>query len=61
MAEEGDDLILRCYETDGRSTTATLNLAFAGQKWTGKFRPLEIKSLRISKQGAIRQVNLLEK
>jgi alpha-mannosidase len=61
MAEEGDDLILRCYETDGCPTTATLNLAFAGLKWTGKFRPLEIKSLRISKQGAIREVNLLEK
>lgn len=60
-AEESDDLILRCYETDGRPTTATLHLGFANQHWTGNFRPLEIKSLRISKGGAIREVNLLEK
>ena len=60
-AEEGDDLILRCYETHGRPTTATLKMGFANQQWTGKFRPLEIKTLRISKGGAIREVNLLEK
>jgi alpha-mannosidase len=60
-AEEGEDLILRCYETDGHPTTATLNLGFANRQWTGKFRPLEIKSLRISEGGAIREVNLLEK
>jgi alpha-mannosidase len=61
-AEEGDDLILRCYETDGRATTATLHLGFVHRKWTGHFRPLEIKSLRIPlKGGEIREVNLLEK
>jgi len=61
-AEEGDDLILRCYETDGRATTATLDLGFVHQRWTGHFRPLEIKTLRIPLEGGeIREVNLLEK
>jgi alpha-mannosidase len=61
-AEEGDDLILRCYETDGRATTATLHLGFVQKRWTGNFRPLEIKSLRIPINGGeIREVNLLEK
>ncbi len=60
-AEEGDGLILRCYETDGRATTATLDIGFLKQRWSGSFRPLEIKSFRISKEGAIHEVNLLEK
>lgn len=61
-AEEGDDLILRCYETDGRATTATLHLGFVQKRWMGNFRPLEIKSLRIPINGGeIREVNLLEK
>ncbi|HUZ47007.1 MAG TPA: glycoside hydrolase family 38 C-terminal domain-containing protein [Terriglobia bacterium] len=61
-AEDGNDLILRCYETDGRATKATLNLAFVHQSWTGNFRPLEIKTLRVpSEGGEIREVNLLEK
>lgn len=61
-AEEGDDLILHCYETDGRATTATLHLGFLHQHWKGNFRPLEIKSLRIPLNGGpIHEVNLLEK
>jgi alpha-mannosidase len=60
-ADEGNDVILRCYETDGRATTATLNLGFANRQWSGNFRPLEIKSLRIPMAGGpIREVNLLE-
>jgi alpha-mannosidase len=61
-AEEGQDLILRCYETDGRATTATLHLGFVNREWTGDFGPFEIKTLRIPLNGeGIREVNLLEK
>ncbi len=61
-AEDGNDLILRCYETDGRATTATLQLGFIRQEWKGNFRPLEIKTLRFpSTGGEISEVNLLEK
>jgi alpha-mannosidase len=61
QSEEGDDLILRCVETSGIGTSATLNLAFIDHQWTTSFRPCEIKSLRLNcKTGDIKEVNLLE-
>jgi alpha-mannosidase len=60
-AEEGDDLIIRCYETAGRPTEASLDLKLLNRRWTGTFRPLEIKTLRVPFAGGeIREVNLLE-
>jgi alpha-mannosidase len=60
-AEEGDDLIVRCYETSGRPAEATLDLALVKRRWSGKFRPFEIKTLRVPLTGGeIREVNLLE-
>jgi alpha-mannosidase len=60
-AEDGDDLIVRCYETEGRATTATLNLGLVNRRWKGSFRPLEIKTLRVPRAGGeIREVNVLE-
>jgi len=62
QAEDGRDLILRCYETDGHSTPATLDLGLLHRRWTGSFHPLEIKTLRVPLAGAgkIREVNALE-
>jgi alpha-mannosidase len=61
QSEEGDDLILRCFETSGINTLATIDLAFMNRKWTGNFRPCEIKSLRLNcKTRDITEVNLLE-
>lgn len=61
-AEEGGDLIIRCYETAGRPAKATLDLGLVNKRWTGTFRPLEIKTLRVPLVGGgIREVNLLEK
>jgi len=60
-AEVGEDLIIRCVEASGIQTDATLDLRFAGRKWTGRFRPFEIKSLRMDQNtGDIKEVNLLE-
>jgi alpha-mannosidase len=60
-AEDGDDLIVRCYETAGRAAEATLDLGLVNRRWEGTFRPLEIKTLRVPRAGgAIREVNLLE-
>ena len=60
-AEEGNDLVVRCYETSGRPVEATLDLALVKRRWSGKFRPFEIKTLRIPVTGGeIREVNLLE-
>jgi hypothetical protein len=39
--EEGDDLIVRCYEPEGRATRATIVLGLVNRRWTGTFRPLE--------------------
>ncbi len=61
LAENNDDIILRCIETEGIMTDASLDLKFAGKKWQGKFRPYEIKTLRMNrKSGQITEVNLLE-
>lgn len=60
-AEDGDDLVIRCYETAGRPAKATLDLGLVNRRWTGNFRPLEIKTLRVpAKGGEIREVNVLE-
>lgn len=61
QAEEGEDLIIRCVETNGVAVTAKLELGFAKRKWSGSFRPYEIKTLRMNaKSGNIKVVNLLE-
>jgi alpha-mannosidase len=61
QSEEGDDLILRCVETSGNETSATIDLAFINRKWNGNFKPCEIKSLRLNwHTREIREVNLLE-
>ena len=60
-SEDGDDIIVRCYETEGRAATATLNLGIVNRRWTGTFRPLEIKTLRVPRAGGvIHEVNALE-
>ncbi len=61
QAENGNDLIIRCVETNGATVTANLDLGFAKKKWIGDFRPYEIKTLRMNaKSGTIKEVNLLE-
>jgi len=62
QAEDGNDLIIRCYETAGHATKATLDLGFMHRHWSGEFHPLEIKTLRVplAAAGAIRGVNALE-
>lgn len=61
QAEEGEDLIIRCVETNGVAVTANLELGFTKRKWSGSFSPFEIKTLRLNaKSGNIKVVNLLE-
>ena len=60
-AEDGDDIIVRCFESTGRPSKATLNLAFAKTQWSGTFHPFEIKTLRVNrKTSAVREVDILE-
>jgi alpha-mannosidase len=62
QAEDGNDLIIRCYETAGHATKASLDLGLLHRRWTGEFHPLEIKTLRVplTAAGQIREVNALE-
>lgn len=61
LAEDGEDIIIRCVETLGISTEASVDMRFADRKWTGNFKPYEIKTLRVDKKtGSIKEVNLLE-
>ena len=47
QAEEGEALILRAYETEGRATTATLTLPRWGREIQAEFAQGEIKTFRI--------------
>jgi alpha-mannosidase len=63
QAEDGNDLIIRCYETAGHATKARLDMGLlVHRQWTGEFHPLEIKTLRVplAAAGKIREVNALE-
>jgi len=62
QAEDGNDLVVRCYETAGRATKASLDLTFLHRHWSGEFHPLEIKTLRVPLVATekIREVNALE-
>lgn len=60
-SEDGKDLVIRAYETHGRETLTNLHLTFA--QWTCplKFKPFEIKTVRINLDTKeITETNLLE-
>jgi len=62
-AEEGDDLVLRLYETDGRDGEATVSLPAEGAEWTFPLGHFEIKTIRIARQEGrltAREVDMLE-
>jgi alpha-mannosidase len=61
LAENSNDLIFRCVETNGLASETTLDFSFANKKWKGSFRSYEIKTLRMNrKSGEVREVSLLE-
>jgi alpha-mannosidase len=60
-SENGDDIIIRCVETSGQPASATIDLRFANRKWSGSFRPCEIKTLLFKQDaGTVAEVSLLE-
>lgn len=61
QAENNNDIIIRCIETNGIKTDVKIDLSFAGIQWSGSFTPCEIKTLRWNKKiKQIKEVNLLE-
>jgi alpha-mannosidase len=61
QAEEGNDVIIRAYETTGTAKRARFDLRFAHTTWTADFKPFEIKTLRVNpRNGKVSEVNALE-
>jgi alpha-mannosidase len=60
QAEDGDDLILRLYEPAGRQAKVSVDLALFGVRFDAEAGPNQIKTYRISRAGAVREVNFLE-
>jgi len=60
-SEVGDDVIIRCVETTGQATNASLLFPSTNFRWSGNFAMNEIKTLRYNpKRGSVKEVNLLE-
>ncbi|WP_226529210.1 alpha-mannosidase [Metabacillus niabensis] len=62
QAEDNDDIIIRCYETNRVATEATIRLPKWDRMITASFQPCEIKTFRIPKDTSkpVMETNLLE-
>lgn len=59
-AEDGDDLIVRAYETRKERSSGEIRLPVMGVDVPVTFDPCEIKTLRISGDGAVTETDLIE-
>jgi len=62
QAEDGDDLVLRAYETNGTAARATILLPKWGREIKIDFGPYEIKTFRVPRDPVkqVKETNLLE-
>ncbi len=61
-AEEGNNLILRLFESTGRKTTAQVNLSFLPLQIKTSWQPFEIKTISLDlKKKQWQEVNLIER
>ena len=62
-AEDGDDVVIRCYESAGRDADALIRIGPLDRELRVRFRPHEIKTLAVPRDptGAVREVDLLER
>jgi alpha-mannosidase len=62
MAEDSEDMIVRCYETQNIATKGTLTILGRNNPIIVNFRPCEIKTMRIPSDATLPviEVNLLE-
>ena len=61
-AEDGDDAIVRVYESAGQATEARVSLHFAETEWDGTLAPFEIKTLRFDLDARrVVEVDMLER
>ncbi len=60
QAEDGGDLIVRCYEAFGEATHGAVTLHAWDRTIEADFGPHEIKTFRVPPDGPWREVSLLE-
>lgn len=59
--EDSENLVMRCFETDGEETEVRINLVAFNKKFKARFKPFEIKTFLIPKvAGRIRELDMLE-
>lgn len=61
-AEDDDGYILRCYETSGVETKATIDIQILDRKWNTTIKPCEIKTFKIpdSASLSVEEINIIE-
>ena len=59
-AEDGNGFVMRLVETDGKETTATVKLCAMNAEFTMQWKPQEIKTVRIDKDGKVSEVLITE-
>lgn len=60
QAENGDGIIMRIVETDGRHADATIDFTAVNTKFTMSWKPQEIKTVRITADGKIDECLITE-
>ncbi|MBI4242957.1 MAG: alpha-mannosidase [Planctomycetes bacterium] len=62
QSEDNEDIILRCYETEGKTTLTEILLPVLKRSWKFTINPYEIKTFKIpvNSTGKIEEANLLE-
>lgn len=62
QAEDGPDLIVRCYETAGVAVSGRLELPMLGRVIEANFAPCQIKTFRVPRDASlpVRETNLIE-
>ena len=60
--EDSEDMVIRCVETEGKTTTATIKLSLPNKEWTAKFKPCEIKTFIVpkKKEAKVTETDMLE-
>jgi alpha-mannosidase len=55
-------MVIRCVETEGKTTTATIKLSLPNKEWTAKFKPCEIKTFIVpkKKEAKVTETDMLE-
>jgi alpha-mannosidase len=59
--EDSENLVMRCYETNGEETEARISLPAISRRLRIRFKPFEIKTLLIPMAtGRVKELNMLE-